>query len=145
MASERDRVTSPSTHTQPDGRLHPHLPVTAEVGSEGGSYSDPTHQVATFENDVSRVSSRADTPVSEDSDPNHGMIRYPSEPPAPPSATEGFRAAAPAWRAAVIGGVAGAVTVVALELLRRRVRDQRHAADTASKASALDQRLANRD
>ena len=72
------------------------------------------------------------------SDPNHGMIRYPTEPPDSPTAAEGRRAAGPDWRAGIIGGLAGAATVVALHLLRRRVRDQRPATDSASEGSALD-------
>ena len=82
---------------QTDNRAHPHLPITAEVGSEGGSYADPTNQVASLQNDVARASghggaSSAATQatrhdmvegggLSAAPDPNHGMIRYPTEPP----------------------------------------------------------------
>lgn len=129
MAQHDDRKNPNVT----DDRLHPSLPVTAEVGSEGGSYADPTHQVASFENDLPRTpgrggaSSAATQAIrSEDvtggADPNHGMIRYPTEPPAPPSASEGRRVGGPNWRAGAVGAAAGALAVVGLEFLRRRTR-----------------------
>jgi hypothetical protein len=41
------------------------LPVTAEVGDEGGSYADPTNQVATFNNDADRERDEALPPAPE--------------------------------------------------------------------------------
>lgn len=38
-----------------DDRADKKLPVTGEVGSEGGSYADPTTQVAEFEGEVGRT------------------------------------------------------------------------------------------
>ena len=35
-----------------DDRADKKLPVTGEVGSEGGSYADPTYQVSEFDGDV---------------------------------------------------------------------------------------------
>lgn len=35
-----------------DDRADKKLPVTGEVGSEGGSYADPTHQIAEFDGDL---------------------------------------------------------------------------------------------
>lgn len=120
---------------QTDDRVHPHLPITAEVGSEGGSYADPTNQVASFENDVARTSghggassvatqaTRHDTvaggELSAGPDPSHGMIRYPTEPPPSSSASPGQRRQGTNWRAGAIGAAAGAAAVLGLEWLRR--------------------------
>ena len=38
-----------------DDRADKKLPVTGEVGSEGGSYADPTYQVSEFEGDLGRT------------------------------------------------------------------------------------------
>lgn len=38
-----------------DDRRENKLPVTAEVGDEGGSYADPTIQVPTFHEDLGRT------------------------------------------------------------------------------------------
>jgi len=119
-----------------DDRVDPHLPVTDEVGSEGGSFSDSTDQVATFRNDVPRSdgvggpgSSAAQAirspviaggGVGSAPAPDHGMIRYPTEPPDPPSATEDRRVSGGNWRAGVIGAAAGAAAAIGVELLRRR-------------------------
>lgn len=35
-----------------DDRADKKLPVTGEVGSEGGSYADPTYQVSEFDGDI---------------------------------------------------------------------------------------------
>ena len=35
-----------------DDRADKKLPVTGEVGSEGGSYADPTYQVSEFDGDL---------------------------------------------------------------------------------------------
>ena len=37
-----------------DDRANTKLPVTGEVGSEGGSFADPTLQIAPFEGDLGR-------------------------------------------------------------------------------------------
>src|SRR3954470_18958948 len=78
------------------------LPVTAEVGGEGGSYAEPTIQVATFDEDIDRTEGRggyssaatyanrgaevAGGGMSSAPEPAHGMIRYPSEDPSVPVA-----------------------------------------------------------
>ncbi|HVL67042.1 MAG TPA: hypothetical protein VM364_07245 [Vicinamibacterales bacterium] len=43
-----------------DDRTDKKLPVTGEVGSEGGSYADSTMQVAEFEGDVGRTAEAAE-------------------------------------------------------------------------------------
>jgi hypothetical protein len=55
------------------------LPVTGEVGSEGGSYADPTIQVPTFKEDLGRVAENAE-PETVQTDAND-VIRYPNERP----------------------------------------------------------------
>lgn len=42
-----------------DDRADKKLPVTAEVGSEGGSFADPTYQVSTFEEELEDVGQHA--------------------------------------------------------------------------------------
>lgn len=58
------------------------LPITAEVGGEGGSYADPTQQVATFQGDVAGSGEpgvdRVPTDVLE-SDTAEGMRKFPTE------------------------------------------------------------------
>lgn len=62
-----------------DTRTHPKLPVTGEVGSEGGSYADNTQQVPTFEEELGRVSdAREPNPVQTD---GADVRRYPKEEP----------------------------------------------------------------
>ena len=120
-----------------DDRHDRTLPVTAEVGSEGGSFADPTYQVATFGGDDAR-------PVSDDQvgsapvaggatefdaaarggietgpDPAAGMVRYPSEPPAPPSAAPGRAVAAPRWRTKTVAAAVGAAGALAMALRHR--------------------------
>lgn len=59
------------------------LPVTAEVGGEGGSYADPTTQVATFDGNVPNAGEPAtDTqdPEPDESSPAENIRKYPSEP-----------------------------------------------------------------
>jgi hypothetical protein len=102
-----------------DDRADMSLPVTAEVGSEGGSFAVPTMQVATFrENEP-----RHDRPMHEDRQPSGseettgGMRRYPTE--APPAASTAQPAA---WRASLAAAAAGAAAgaVVAYGLMKRR-------------------------
>jgi hypothetical protein len=45
---------NPQTGT--DDRSNKKLPVTGEVGSEGGSYADPTYQVSEVEGDLGQTS-----------------------------------------------------------------------------------------
>jgi hypothetical protein len=68
------------SHT--DDRADKKLPVTAEVGGEGGSFADPTHQVSTFEGDVSNSNGTGDDRVAPDvieSDTAEGMQKYPTD------------------------------------------------------------------
>lgn len=61
-----------------DGAADNDLPVTGEVGSEGGSYSDATSQVATFRNDIGRAAEAVEPgKVTSGKD---DVIRYPDEP-----------------------------------------------------------------
>jgi hypothetical protein len=118
--SEHDNRTSTESAAAPpagtDNRVRPHLPMTAEVGGEGGSYADPTYQVATFEGDL--PTSRGTAAAAPAQEPEHGMLRYPTEDPdAPPASAR--RAAGPNWRAGAVGAAAGALAVIGVELLRR--------------------------
>jgi len=96
---ERDEANgNPSTRT--DDRANVALPVTAEVGGEGGSYADATTQVATFQGALDQVdgdagaasaataATRDDAVASSETssgpDPADGMLRYPTEDPALP-------------------------------------------------------------
>lgn len=67
----------------PKDKTHePKLPVTAEVGGEGGSFADPTTQVATFEGDVPNAGEPAtDTPAPERDDEGtaEGIRKYPTD------------------------------------------------------------------
>jgi hypothetical protein len=55
-----------------------------------------------------------------DPDSAAGMVRYPTEPPVPPSASEERRIALP-WRGGAIGAIAGAAgSALAMALMRRR-------------------------
>ena len=95
------------------------LPVTAEVGAEGGSFADAAMQIATFRGNEPR----RDVPMQEGSQPERdehpagGMRRYPTEPPSPSHQS----ARADTWRAGMIGAAAGAAAgaAVALALIRR--------------------------
>jgi hypothetical protein len=53
------------------------LPVTGEVGSEGGSYSDATVQIATMNGDVGRTAEASEPgKVTSGKD---DVLRYPDE------------------------------------------------------------------
>ena len=53
------------------------LPVTGEVGSEGGSYSDATVQVSTFNDDVGKTAEASEPgKVTSGKD---DVLRYPDE------------------------------------------------------------------
>jgi hypothetical protein len=65
-----------------ENRTEPKLPVTAEVGGEGGSFADPTVQVATQEGDIANEDATAGDRVPTDvveSDTASGMRKYPTE------------------------------------------------------------------
>jgi hypothetical protein len=115
-----------------DDRADTRLPVTAEVGSEGGSYADPTTQVATFGNEGQGLVN-----VDHPSNDSHGyalehgsdgvthgtdstpiMHRYPTDPPpSAPARRPGLN-----WRAATVGAAAGAAGAALAMALRRRRR-----------------------
>ena len=62
-----------------DDRADKKLPVTGEVGSEGGSYGDPTMQVATHEGDLGRTAEAVEPdPVGSDAS---DVRKYPDEAP----------------------------------------------------------------
>lgn len=62
-----------------DDRADKKLPVTGEVGSEGGSYADPTVQIAHVEGDLEEVA-EDNEPEKVESGPED-ILKYPSEPP----------------------------------------------------------------
>jgi hypothetical protein len=73
-----------------DDRTAASLPVTAEVGGEGGSFADPTVQVASVEGKVDRTGSDGDSeiasrPIRAESVSRHaddvksGMAKHPNE------------------------------------------------------------------
>jgi hypothetical protein len=61
-----------------DDRADKKLPVTGEVGSEGGSFADATLQIAPFEGDVGRTADAAE-PEKVESDADD-VTKYPNEP-----------------------------------------------------------------
>jgi hypothetical protein len=115
------------------------LPVTGEVGSEGGSFADPTVQVSTFDGDVDRVEGRGGASSSStqatrsrdigaaSGDAPDGVVRYPTEPPDPPSASEGRRMGVD-WKMGLAGAAAGAAIALAVSGRRRRSGERRPAA-----------------
>jgi hypothetical protein len=74
-----------------DNRTRPSLPVTSEVGGEGGSFADPTVQVASREGRLDRTASDGDCetasrPIRSESvtanaadDAKSGMTKSPKE------------------------------------------------------------------
>jgi hypothetical protein len=116
------------------------LPVTAEVGSEGGSYAEPRNQTATFSGPanpniapVDAIEGRmsiatetaasgplAGTSMDRADDTLSGMVRYPTEPPSPADATEGRRVGGTRWRKGLIGVAAGTAALIGVSRLRRR-------------------------
>jgi hypothetical protein len=125
---------SPTQH--PESRL----PVTAEIGSEGGSYADRTNQAATFSGPANPNVSPADavagrmsvatesaargplagTSLDGADDVASGMVRYPTEPPSPADATEGRRFGHHSWRHGLIGLAAGTAALIGVSRLLRR-------------------------
>jgi hypothetical protein len=76
-----------------DDRKRASLPVTSEVGGEGGSFADPTVQVASFEGHLDRTESDGDSETASrpvrsesvsanaDDDVKAGLARFPNEKP----------------------------------------------------------------
>ena len=74
-----------------DDRTHPPLPITSEVGGEGGSFADATVQVASREGQLPRTASEGDSetasrPVRSESvtantadDVKRGTAKYPGK------------------------------------------------------------------
>lgn len=60
-----------------DDRADKKLPVTGEVGSEGGSYADPTYQVSEFDGDLGRTA-EASEPATSDSQTTDAT-KYPTD------------------------------------------------------------------
>ena len=119
------------THANPDDRANQTLPITGEVGSEGGSYADPTTQAATFGREADTLRN-VDEPVSDShayalghesidgaGSATPDLQRYPTEPPASPQR----RLAGVNWRAGALGAAAGAAgAALAMAFRRRRHR-----------------------
>lgn len=133
----RENVNESSTT---DDRRSIKLPVTAEVGGEGGSYADPTMQVPTFEGDIARgrgdggdasvanQSNRmepiAQGGIGEAPGPDSGMLRYPTEPPASESAGAG-RSTRPGWQRGLMGAAAGAALLIGVQRFTRGGKTRR--------------------
>ena len=60
-----------------DDRPRHKLPITGEVGSEGGSYAEPTLQRSWFEGDVGQEAEAAE-PQTVESD-RDDVLKYPKE------------------------------------------------------------------
>lgn len=130
-------ATKGSRATRTDDRADRMLPVTAEVGSEGGSYADPTNQVATFGTLLAQSNACAGGSVAGDAmrseeiagggsgtypDPAGGMIRYPTEDPRESAGPRDIAPPGPNWRAGLIGAAAGFAGAALLGGLTRRRR-----------------------
>jgi hypothetical protein len=62
--------------TRSDDRRENKLPVTGEVGGEGGSFADPTIQVPTFNGDLPRADETVpETTLTPDAEPTPRMRR----------------------------------------------------------------------
>jgi hypothetical protein len=125
---------------EPVNRKDDTLPVTAEVGDEGGSYAEPSRQTATFSGPANPNVSPSDavagrmsiatetaargplagTAVDSDEETASGAVRYPTEPPSPPDASEGRRVESRPWRAGLVGVAAGTAALLGVTRLRRR-------------------------
>ena len=64
-----------------DDRADKKLPVTGEVGSEGGSYADPTLQIAPFEGDLGRTAEAVEPETGRVTSDADDVAKYPGEPP----------------------------------------------------------------
>lgn len=124
------------TENRDEGRL----PLTAEIGSEGGSYAEPRNQTATFTGPANPNVSPADaiagnmsvatetaargplsgTELDTADDTASGMVRYPTEPPSPADAREGRRLGGRRWRNGLIGVAAGTAALIGVSRIRRR-------------------------
>lgn len=51
--------------SHPDERADRKLPVTGEVGSEGGSYADATYQVAERDGDIGKTAQAVEPDVTD--------------------------------------------------------------------------------
>jgi hypothetical protein len=123
------------TMSEHDDRREPTLPVTAEVGSEGGSFADPATQVSTFEGDVTRVRGRGGASstatqgirLAEIRDAGAsaaaGIVRYPTEAPDGPAAP-GARTSGIDWKMGIAGAAAGAAVAMVVSRLRGRARER---------------------
>jgi hypothetical protein len=121
-----------------DDRANTVLPVTAEVGGEGGSYADPTIQVATFggqldqdggqggaasaSNQAIRGADIAGGGMGSEPDPAQGMRRYPTEDPAAPETVARATKQGSKWRGGIIGAAAGLAGAAVFAGLSRRRR-----------------------
>ncbi|MEN3337568.1 MAG: hypothetical protein V7647_1244 [Acidobacteriota bacterium] len=120
-----------------DNRANLALPVTAEVGGEGGSFADSTTQVATFGGPLDSLeragaaSTAGDAIRSEDvieggvgagPGPADGMTRYPSEDPESAAGIPTTERRRPDWRGTLIGAAAGLAGAAIAGSLSRRGR-----------------------
>ena len=64
-----------------DDRADTKLPVTGEVGSEGGSYADATLQVATFDEEIGTHAQAVEPDPDEVQTDVSDVKRYPNEEP----------------------------------------------------------------
>jgi hypothetical protein len=140
---DRDTTTRGNPDTRTDDRADRVLPVTAEIGSEGGSYADPTYQVATFGGPLDQTEGSGGTAsvatqatrgaeiagggLSAGPDPAEGMVRYPTESPSNPVGNpphtdprSGLN-----WRGGLIGAAAGLAGAALVGGLSRRRRPRR--------------------
>jgi hypothetical protein len=120
-----------------DDRANQAPPVTAEVGGEGGSFADPTTQVATFGGPLDSLegagaaSTGGDAIRSDDviaggvgagPAPADGMTRYPSDDPESAADTATPERPRPDWRGTLIGAAAGLAGAAIAGSLSRRGR-----------------------
>jgi hypothetical protein len=104
----------------PDKRPDAKLPVTGEVGSEGGSYADAAAGRMSTVTETAARGPLAGTSVGVADDTASGMIRYPTEPPSRPDAREGRSFGSHPWRLGLIGLAAGTAALIGVSRLRRR-------------------------
>lgn len=117
-----------------DDRRSTTLPVTGEVGGEGGSFADPTSQVATFHQALEYTGGAAGTSSAAAQvlraddvtapSASGGFLRYPTEPP-PAMSSEAAALAARGgrWRPGLIGAAAGFAAAAVLHRMAHRRRE----------------------